>query len=81
MEARRYALSVVLGVQGEINISALRSARPEVSLINEEEATRIKELIAANTWPQKWSGEEPVGDVLLDKVYADGSLQPLLGEF
>lgn len=80
MDARRYALSVVLGVQGEINIGARDHGHPLLSLINDEEEARIVELIEANTWPQKWGGEEPVGDVILDKIFADGSSQPLLGE-
>lgn len=59
MEARRYGLSVVLGVQSEINTTARRLGRPDVDLINGEEHARILELIAANTWPDKWDGTEP----------------------
>ena len=45
---------------------------------NEEEHARILELIEANTWPRGWEGTEPAGDALLEKVYTDGTFQPLL---
>ncbi len=37
---------------------------------------RIRELIAAGTWPEKWTGEEPSADTYLDPVYSDGVVQP-----
>lgn len=51
-----------------------------VDLINAEEFDRITELIEANTWLEGWDGSEPEGDALLDKIFNDGSVQPLLGE-
>jgi DNA sulfur modification protein DndC len=80
MEAREYGLSVVLGVQREINAVALQLGRPSIDLINDEEAARVRELIAANTWPDKWDGSEPAGDALLDRMHRDGTVQPLLGD-
>ncbi len=56
MEARAYGLERVLDIQ----------RRARVDLINEEEAARIRELWAANTWPNKWTGDEVDGDVMLD---------------
>ena len=79
MEARRYALAMILGIQAQINIRARATGRPLIDLINEEEEARIFELIEANTWPQKWTGDEPIADELLDKTYSDGTGQPLLG--
>lgn len=78
LDAREYALEQILSVQREINENAARLGRPLIDLINEEEEFRIRELIEAKTFPQKWSGDEPEGDVLLEKVFSDGSLQPLL---
>jgi DNA sulfur modification protein DndC len=49
-------------------------------LINPEELSRIRELIALKTYPDKWDGTEPIGDVMLPKVYSDGSVQNLLFE-
>lgn len=78
MSARRYGLGVVLGIQKEINEAALAKNRPAISLINDEELVRIEELIAANTWPRRWSGEEPSAIVPLDEVIGEGIVQPRL---
>lgn len=78
MEARRHGINIVLGIQNEVNEAARHLGRPEISLINPEELARIEELIAANTWPEKWTGDEVTGDVILDEVFPDGSVQPNL---
>lgn len=78
MEARRIGLSAVLDIQSAVNLTARSLGRPEVDLLNPEEHARIVELIEANTWPLKWTGDEPTGDELLDKCNPDGSVQPLL---
>lgn len=79
MAARRIGLEAVLGVQAEINAEAERLDRPRIDLINEEEYARILELIAANTWPQRWTGTEPRGDVLISQTLRNGLTQPTLG--
>ncbi len=81
MDARRYGLNRILEIQGAVNADAQKLGRPLVDIINAEEEARIRELIDLNTWPQKWSGEEPVGDELLELYHADGSVQPLLTIF
>jgi DNA sulfur modification protein DndC len=66
MEARRFGLDVVLGVQREANAEAARLGRPAIDLVNTEEEARIRELMAANTWPNRWDGGgrgEPAGRV------------------
>lgn len=72
MEARAYGLERVLDIQ----------ERARVDLINEEEAARIRELWALNTWPQKWTGDEIDGDELIDAytvtAFGDVISQPLL---
>ena len=78
MEARRFGLGEVLAIQAQVNRVAQREGRPCIDLINEEEHQRILDLIAQNTWPNRWSGNEVRGDVLLDQVIADGIVQPLL---
>lgn len=77
-EARLWALGEVLGIQAEINASAAALGRPPIDLLNPEEEARIRELVAAGTWPDGWTGEEPTADVMLDRVFADGTVQPLL---
>jgi len=61
MDARRMALDRVLDVQARVNDAARRLRRPRIDLLNAEEEARIRDLIAANTWPNKWDGTEPVG--------------------
>jgi DNA sulfur modification protein DndC len=78
MEARLCGLKTVLGIQAEINEAARRLSRPTIDLINSEEEARIRELIAANTWPRGWDGTEAAGDAMLDRINRDGTIQPLL---
>lgn len=80
MEARRCMLEQVLTIQGEVNRAARAQGMPEVVLINEEELTRIEELMAANTWPNQWDGTEARGDAMLPEVLPDGNVQQLLFE-
>lgn len=80
MDARRYGLAQVLAIQEEINKAAQAQGRPLVDLINTEEHARILELIDANTWPDKWTGEEVTGNVLLPRIYNNGTVQDLLLE-
>lgn len=81
LDARERALGEVLAIQAECNAAADVAGRPRIDMINAEEEARIRELIAAQTWPQKWDGSEAVGDELLEKVFADGRTQPLLPMF
>ena len=67
-------LERVLGIQNEINESARRLGRPEIDLINAEEEARIRELIAAGTWPQGWEGDEPLATTVMDVVYQNGAV-------
>lgn len=78
LESRLMALERLLAIQAEINEAAQRLGRPMVDMINTEEEARIRELITAETWPNGWDGDEPVATVPLDKVFADGTVQPLL---
>jgi DNA sulfur modification protein DndC len=63
LEARRYGLSQVKAIQDEVNGLAQVQGMPLISLISPEEEARILELIAANTWPQRWSGTEPLASL------------------
>lgn len=63
MDARLYGLQRVLDIQ----------ARARVDLINAEEEQRIHELIAANTWPNKWTGNEVDGDEMIDAYTSTSS--------
>lgn len=78
LAAREWALGIVLGVQAEINAAAAELGRPPIDLINAEEEARIRELIAARTYPNKWSDADPDAIELIPQVYNDGVEQPLL---
>lgn len=47
-------------------------------MISAEEEARICELIALETWPDGWDGDEPLATTVMDTDYANGALQPLL---
>lgn len=81
MDARREGLARVLDIQARVNAAALALGRPTLDLLNAEEVARIEALIAANTWPRKWTGREPRGDVMLPVVGRHGQVQPLLSVF
>lgn len=81
MDARRMGLAEVLSIQFDINFAAASQGRPQVFLINDLEHARILELIEANTWPDRWSGDEVTGDVMLPRTFADGTVQQLLTAF
>lgn len=78
LDARQWALNEILTIQDDINKEALFQNRPAISLINEPEEARIRELIAAKTWPNKWRGDEPRADEAMDLILAEGVVQPLL---
>ncbi|MBF8733068.1 phosphoadenosine phosphosulfate reductase family protein [Pseudomonas guariconensis] len=78
LASRLMALERLLTIQQTINTDARRLGRPLVDMINPEEEARIRELIAAETWPDGWDGDEPIATTPLDKVFSDGTVQPLL---
>lgn len=72
-EARMTGLDRVLAIQAEINAHG-----PSIDILDAEEESRIRELIALKTWPDGWDGDEPLADTVMDTVYQNGSVQPLL---
>lgn len=78
LEARLMGLDRVLGIQNEINARARALGRPGIDLINAEEEARIRELIALETWPEGWEGDEPIATTIMDVVYQNGAVQPRL---
>jgi len=76
--ARRAGLNTIISIQSRINFAAAQYGRPPIDLLNNEEESRINELIDAETWPQGWGGDEPTADTPMDSVFGDGSVQPLL---
>ncbi len=77
-DARLMGLDRVLRIQADVNEAAERLGRTGIVLIDAEEETRIRKLIALKTWPKGWTGDEPDADVWLDRVNNDGSVEPIL---
>lgn len=75
LAARKWALNEVLIIQNEINKKADESNRPRIDLINEEEEERIREMIAARIYPQRWSDDDPDATVLIPRTYKNGDIQ------
>ena len=78
LDARMQALGTLLDIQARVNADADRLGRPRLDILNAEEEARIRDLIAAGTWPDGWTGDEPSAAVWLDRVNQDGSVEPLL---
>lgn len=81
IEARARALTEVLAIQAECNAAARVRGRPLVDILNTEEEARVRELLAAETWPDGWDGDEPLADEVLPGVFSDGTTQALLPMF
>ncbi len=55
--------------------------RKEIPLgtdLNEAKRKWAELEIALKTWPDGWDGDEPLADTVMDTVYQNGSVQPLL---
>lgn len=78
LECRLETLDRILAIQAQINHEAIALNRPTVDIINAEEEARIRELIALKTFPQKWTGDEENGAVMLPETLPSGDLQLLL---
>jgi DNA sulfur modification protein DndC len=78
LEARLSALETVLEIQREVNAAADLRGRPRLDILNGEEEARIRQLIAQNTWPQRWDGTEVSADAWLDRINEDGTVEPIL---
>ena len=81
LEARQIGLDRILNIQRRCNAAAEKLNRPKIDILNDEEEQRIRALIDAETWPDGWSGNEPIASELLPEIYFDGSTQPLLMDF
>jgi DNA sulfur modification protein DndC len=75
MEARKYGLRKIIEIESEINKGAERLNRPMVDLINAEEIERIEFLIDQNTWPNRWTGKEPVASQPYEEIDSKGNIQ------
>lgn len=77
LEARSEALARVLDIQRRCN-EAAGPVMPPVDMLDSAEVARIRELIDAGTWPQRWTGDEPRADEPFDRVMGNGQIQHTL---
>jgi len=82
IEARRFFFREFVHIQAEVNTKADLVGMPRVDFLNDDEAARILQLQALNTWPDGWDGTEPIANVLHHRKYADGSvMENLFAEY
>lgn len=72
LEARLDALEKILDIQRRINVA---DSRFTFDMIDQEEESRIRELIAAETWPNGWDGDEPHADEFLPVTYYENGAE------
>lgn len=74
LNIRLQALSKVLNIQERINSKASLQSMPLVDIINSEEELRIRQLIEQKQFPERWTGNEIGGEVLVNKIFSDGTV-------
>lgn len=72
-EARLMGLERVLSIQAEVNAHG-----PAIDILDAEEEARIRDLVAMETWPNGWEGDEPAADAVMPVIYPNGAVQHLL---
>ena len=75
IEARREGLEKILEIQSVVNSQAIDLGKPIISLINDQEQFAIENMLENRTYPNGWTGSEPLGDATLTKYY-NGITQP-----
>ena len=76
--ARRWAFSEIIQIQETVNCNAARLSRPTIDILNPEEIEYIRTAWANRLYPNGWTGDEPTADQPFDRIYPDGTIQPLL---
>jgi DNA sulfur modification protein DndC len=81
MAARKDAFYRILAIQDEIAANMPEHLRKyPTELLNAEEQAFIMKCWEDNVWPNKWDGNEPTADTIMDTVYPDGTIsQDLFG--
>ena len=75
---QRHEADGALTVDALAEAAAATLGRPPIDLINAEEEQRIRDLIAARTYPNKWSDADPDATELIPQVMGDGVVQNVL---
>lgn len=76
VDVRADMLERLLAIQREVNATP---DVPRIDLLDAEEELFIRECLRSNVYPDKWSGDEPIGTIWIDEPVGDtGMIQPLL---
>jgi DNA sulfur modification protein DndC len=79
LQARAHFLTEIILLQEEVNSKAEKVGMPKIDILNADEIMRIGELIEAKTWPDRWSGDEPLASTPTEEIYyQDGSVMETL---
>lgn len=78
IEAREEFFARIVLIQDTINLSARHLKRPQIDILNVEEADFIRRCWAENVWPKGWTGQEISAAAAHDEIFNDGTIQPLL---
>jgi DNA sulfur modification protein DndC len=79
LEARKHFLTEIILIQEEVNQNAEKFGMSKIDILNSEELIRIGELIAAKTYPNRWSGTELNASVPQEEIlYPDGTIMESL---
>lgn len=78
IQARKKSYNKIIKIQNDINKVAIKEGKPTVTLLNKQERNLIISLWKVKRWPNRWDGSEPTGDILMDTVFRDGSIQPII---
>lgn len=71
-------LALLLLMLSQGSYMSLTQEQPLIDMINDEDQARILELIAADTWPDRWRGREVRGNMLIPQVIADGIMRSMI---
>lgn len=70
-EARHWGLAEIKRIQDEVNARAAAAGRPGLTIITADEEAEILRLIAAGTYPEKWSAADYRGTDLFDRMMGE----------
>jgi DNA sulfur modification protein DndC len=75
-EARKAAYERILDIERRVNEGAIAAGMPTICILNDEEKAHIQHCWEIEQWPDGWEGDEPTGDVIMDKIFSDGTRWP-----
>ncbi len=78
MDARKEGLKKLKEIIHNVNSQAIIEGKPQIDLLNKEEEDRIKWHWENGSFPQGWTGKEPIASESFVQYFSDGSYQKQL---